>query len=346
MPGRNDPPSKLTWFYHNRPREGYGYSGAKIAQALQNGNHLTELRIVDMLEDGDYTRFGAKRWDTENEAVALCVPGWWPDLTAKRLAGFTMIEMTGIPEMHLKPMLTGAADLIIVPAQHSAEVFREAGIRCPIHVVPLGVDPLDFPLQDRSRRIGPYRILWSGTPDYRKGWDLAYRAFHKAFRGTKADVHLTLHFRKQPDPGLSCRDHNVTILHGSLPMRDYRRLLNESDLFVFPSRGEGWGLPPREAAATGKPVVATNWGGLQADIEHWALPLDVTGTEQADYGPWPKGTIGEWAMPDVDHLAHLMQWCYDNREIAAQAGHQASAWLSQHRSWRHTATGILEALAC
>ena len=38
----------------------------------------------------------------------------------------------------------------------------------------------------------------------------------------------------------------------------------QSDAFVMPTRGEGWGLPICEAMAMGLPVVATNFSGPTA----------------------------------------------------------------------------------
>jgi glycosyltransferase involved in cell wall biosynthesis len=62
---------------------------------------------------------------------------------------------------------------------------------------------------------------------------------------------------------------NVTLL-GS--RSDIPRLMNEFDVFVLPSLWEPFGLVTAEAMACGKPVVATNVGGLPEIVEH-----DVTG---------------------------------------------------------------------
>ncbi len=48
------------------------------------------------------------------------------------------------------------------------------------------------------------------------------------------------------------------------------------DLFIMPSRSEGWGLAALEAMAFGLPVIASNTGGLAEIVEHgktgWLIP--------------------------------------------------------------------------
>jgi glycosyltransferase involved in cell wall biosynthesis len=48
---------------------------------------------------------------------------------------------------------------------------------------------------------------------------------------------------------------------------DVAPLLSLSDIFVFPSEGEGLGLALLEAACAGKPVVATNSGAVPEVVE-------------------------------------------------------------------------------
>lgn len=48
--------------------------------------------------------------------------------------------------------------------------------------------------------------------------------------------------------------------HKSPNVEELRRLYNWADIFIFPSKNEGWGLTPIEAMACGCAVVGTNTG--------------------------------------------------------------------------------------
>ena len=60
-------------------------------------------------------------------------------------------------------------------------------------------------------------------------------------------------------------DDRVTLLGNQT---DVPRLMNEFDIFVLPSVWEPFGLVIAEAMACGKPVVATNVGGIPEIVEH------------------------------------------------------------------------------
>lgn len=67
---------------------------------------------------------------------------------------------------------------------------------------------------------------------------------------------------------------------GLLPSSDeVRKVLNRSDIFVFPSQGEGLPRGILEAMAAGMPVLSTPVGGIPEVIEHEYLfaPTDVEG---------------------------------------------------------------------
>jgi glycosyltransferase involved in cell wall biosynthesis len=65
---------------------------------------------------------------------------------------------------------------------------------------------------------------------------------------------------------------------GAVPKNDLIALYNAADAFVFPSRYEGFGIPPLEAFACGCPVVSSNATSLPEVVGDAALtfdPLDV-----------------------------------------------------------------------
>lgn len=313
------------------PHDGYGYGTRKLGQAL---HRLTdgEVATVDLRAQMQFDR----------PVVAVCVPDWLEGIAAPRLIAHCMFEATGLP-LHWAPALNRYTDAVLVPCAQNVSVFRNNGVNPPIYVVPWGIDPEDYPYTERVHRDAPYTFLWNGTGDRRKGWDVAYRAFRAAFEDRR-DVKLVLHFRQFPKGISGCEDPNVEVVAGIQTRAELRTMLADADCYVFPSRGEGWGLPPREAAATGLPVLVTNWGGLAEGIEHYALPLPVARTSPADFGFWTD-PLGVWAEPDFDALVTWMRWCAANREVAAAFGRRASAWLQTYQTWDQSAQALLDAVA-
>jgi glycosyltransferase involved in cell wall biosynthesis len=313
----------------------------KIVEALRGLG--VGVEAVDMLDEGGrYTGFGERGWAVDGVAVALCVPEWWAEIEAGGLVGYTMFESTRLPEERVG-LINRCAAVCVVPSTFCAESFREAGVVVPIRVVRWGVDVGDYPLLEREHGGRPYTFLWSGSPGFRKGWDLVYRAFWAAFGGS-AEARLVMHFRSMPRGVAGFRDGNVEVVEGLVERCELVRMMGEADCFVFPSRGEGWGLPPREAAATGLPVIATGWGGLADEIEHWGLALRVKGLAPAAFGKWERGEVGMWAEPDFDDLVELMRWCFAEREFVARFGRGAARWLGKWGTWERTAMGLMKVM--
>lgn len=330
----------FTFLAHRIARDGYGYSSIKIWEALKDVG--ADVRLVDMAVEGQMGEVGARRWEVEGRALAFCNPLWWPYIEADELIGFTMFETTRLPG-ELVEAIDGCVELCVVPTPFCARIFQEE-VDVPVRMVPLGVDTGDYPLMDRESHKGPYTFLWSGTPGYRKGWDVAYRAFWEAFGG-REDVRLVLHFREMPRGVTGWRDANVRVVEGKIPHGEWLGLLQEADCFVYPARGEGFGLVPREAGTTGLPAIATDWGGLSYGIEYWALALRVARLAPAAFGRWEAGEVGEWAEPDGEHLVELMRWCAgDGREVAREVGRAAGEWLATHATWEETARGLVEVM--
>ena len=314
-----------------KPCDGYGYGTIKIGEALRR---MTG-GAVELVSLEKVRRF-------EVPVVVVCTPDWLPEIEAPRVIAHTMFEATRLPVGWVEK-LNDYSDTVVVPCAWNAEVFVENGVLRPVRVARWGIDPEDYFPLDRADHDGPYTFLWSGTPDQRKGWDVAYRAFRQAF-GDRHDVRLVLHFRTLPTGVTGCDDANVEIVEGLFGRPRLREMLQAADCYVFPSRGEGWGLPPREAAATGLPAIATDFGGLAEEIEDWGIGLPIAGMSRAEYGFWTCD-LGHWAEPDQQRLQELMVWCVEDRAGAAGRGARAAAWLAEHGTWERTAREILDVAA-
>jgi glycosyltransferase involved in cell wall biosynthesis len=336
--------NSLTFMGHHLPLDGYGYATMEIAHALRVLRVGTPIpiKILDMCpQPGQFAPLD-ETWNVSGDVVALCTPDWLPGLLgAQRIVAYTMFEASRLPA-GWPELINQYAEMCLTPSTWCREMFIENGVRAPIHVARWGVNFMHYPILDRSDHDGPYTFLWSGTPDRRKGWDVAYKAFCAAF-GQSSDARLLLHFRYPLKGNPAFGDKNVTAINGLLERPMLRALLRGVDCFVYPSRGEGWGLPPREAAATGLPVIATDAGGLADELPEWGIPLDVRGQSRAGYGFWPEN-IGEWFEPEIDHLVELMRWCFSYRDRAAAIGERAAYWLAGHATWARTARAVLDCL--
>lgn len=122
---------------------------------------------------------------------------------------------------------------------------------------------------------------------------------------------------------------------------------NRTHAFVLPTYGEGWGLPFCEAAAVGKPIIATNWGGHLEYLNHDnSYLIDIDGLFHTDSFEfyWYRPEFGlKWAKPNVKHLAELMMLVYhdyDNALIKAEKCRQDI----QKYTWKYAAEKIIEVL--
>ncbi len=168
------------------------------------------------------------------------------------------------------------ATRIIADSCHTrADLIRLLGVRPErIEVVYLGVDETFRPVTDpaalaavRERYGLPERvILYLGTLEPRKGLDTLVAAFarlaadlpHHLVIAGKRGWYTEPLFRQVRALGLERRVH----FPGYVAAGDQAALYSLADLFVLPSRYEGFGLPVLEAMACGTPVVCSQAASL------------------------------------------------------------------------------------
>ncbi|MCS7003096.1 MAG: glycosyltransferase, partial [Dehalococcoidia bacterium] len=161
--------------------------------------------------------------------------------------------------------------------------------------------------------------------------------------GDDPDVRLIIKTRKG-EPLASLMDMTRSDHRLSLWMEDVPSVgdvFAMADCFVFPSRGEGYGLPPREAAATGMPAIVAAHTGLADGIDNYAIPIRNYQLRPA----WGMGAQDDdmlWFEPDIDELTHHMRWCYDNQHQAAEFGLKAATWVRAEQSWARATHRLME----
>ena len=251
-----------------------------------------------------------------------------------------MTENTGVPK-EWPDTVNANAERLIVPCQHNADVFAERGVRCPIHVVPGGTDPVEFPVLPRPLGRQPYTFLCISDRAPRKGHELVWDAFYQAFGDEKQtpDVRLLIKGRRNNIHWLNSfnfRDRRVSFWRTDVDSMS--EIYSMVDCVVVPSYGDGWGMIPREAAMSGKRVITTRYSGLEVGIDNWAIPLN-----NFTLGPaLPEDYNGQWAVPDIDEVIAQMRWCYEHQEEAQADGLKAAAWLRENQTWGHSARELIK----
>ncbi|NWG20310.1 MAG: glycosyltransferase [Chloroflexi bacterium] len=267
--------------------------------------------------------------------------------------GFTMLEFDRIPQEWVAQ--ANQMDEVWTPTGWGAEVFAASGITCPIHVVPLGIDPARFSPAPSKRVYLADRTMFLSVFEWgpRKGWDVLVRAYRAAFR--PADPVLLVLKIDCRAPGenpmralaelLPAPSPPVGVIYNrSLDATRLAELYRSADCFVLPTRGEGWGMPILEAMACGVPAIATAWSGHTTFLNrHNGYPLPIRGLVAADTG----GTYGRgarWAEPDGDALVDLLRHVAHNPDERAARGRRA-ADDARHWAWDRAVEAVCARLA-
>ena len=170
-----------------------------------------------------------------------------------------------------------AAASVLAVSTSVKETITSYGIESSkVEVVPVGVDPERFPLEESERRE-PRQILYVGWLNYNKGIDDLLHAVDRIRRGGER-IRLLLvgsaAYRKTRLEEEALRRladslglEDTVVFLGRQTQDEVARLMRESALLVLPSRAESFGAVLVEALASGTPVVATRSGGPEDIVQ-------------------------------------------------------------------------------
>lgn len=247
------------------------------------------------------------------------------------------------------------ADLIVTASSWCARVFAENLMPdCPpIRVAPLGVDEDWQPIRRDPPRGRPFRFLWVGAPNLRKGLGVLADPDHGAWPliAHEPDVELYLKTSFEIDlPEPVVRNGNVITDGRRLSRAELLELFRSADCFVFPTLGEGFGLTLAEAMCTGLPCVWTNYSGVTDFAAHavaakagHAIPYQMTDVGVHEYEM--RSQVAQ-AFPDV--FAAGMLDVLRRPVVHLRRAEQAARQIRWRFTWERRAElirGWLEGLA-
>lgn len=341
----------INYFGYFTPFGGYG---------IANFNWVKHLRRrgINVLPHGKFMpKEGEKEWDVLNEeekeiaslvferkriGIIETTPFDFDTIDTEIKIANTMCESSEIGDSWINAC--NKMDYVIVPNAFQFKAFANSGIKeSKLRIIPHGTETEKFPYFDREE----HELFTFGIVGYlndRKGVFDVIQAFASEFE-LHERVRLVLHstnadfnyykFFNDPRISTDC---------SYLSFEDLNSLYRSFDCFVFPSKAEGIGQPPREAMATGLPIIVGNYSGLE-DI---ALP-------QISYPIQPEKLVkginpnnieqpGYWAKYSLPELMYQMRYVYEHQQEAKEKGKKAAQYIRDNFSWPYAAVCMEEFL--
>ncbi len=183
------------------------------------------------------------------------------DFSPLTMPGRHMLRALYTFDIFIGRSIARAARIAAVSRAVAEETVRWFGVgRGTIEIVPNGVDDFFTPDGGEEEDF----ILFTGTLEPRKGIDILLDAW-SSLPAPRPRLVLC------GDAGWRVAVPDNVEVTGYVTRERLRQFYRRARLFVYPSRFEGFGIPPLEAMACGAPVIATRTGAIPEYAEGAAL---------------------------------------------------------------------------
>ncbi len=272
---------------------------------------------------------------------------------------FSTTEVDGIPVEWVQCF--NEMDEVWVTSEFSKNSFVNSGVQVPVFNIGEGVDPNYFH-PEIAPFVNPpkekFRFLSNFAWGRRKGVDVLFEAFRK---GLNEGDDVCLMLKTLPSySGHNIKDELKLVYDrkGAAPVYLYDlelqkwelgRLYTTGSVFVWPSRGEGFGLPALEALACGLPVIASNHSAHLEFLTKDGAPRPGVLLLSGKVEPYDKGDSiyypgFNWFNPDVDDLRRLMRQAFNNYEALREKALKSSEDVRKEFDWQVSTKKIVERL--
>lgn len=308
---------------------GSGWKGYNL-QAHDNEPYMTEEMKKMLYQQTVYNEDGSKSdlplyyYDGKYKPdVHIVLVGaehqyYYDEYDGYKIA-YNVWESTRYPDKFFNRLLQ--FNEVWVPSHWQLDCLVEQGYPADrIFVVPEGVDVEVFkPIKNKPKK-DKFRFLLFGRWEYRKSTAEILKTFTEKFKGMEDKVEMICSIENPfPYDGLTTTEERLKKYNIdpsllkiiNFPDRNqYVKYLQEGDVFVSCSRGEGWNLPLIEAMSCGTPSLYSNWGGQLEFTNGKGIPVKIKGLKPANIER--KEFPGEYCEPDFDDLGKQMMLTYEN----------------------------------
>jgi glycosyltransferase involved in cell wall biosynthesis len=298
---------------------GYGLAGYHTVVSLQALGH--DVRFKD---------------PSAPVELAFCMPDFseWSSPKAYHIQ-YTPWESTELKDGWLEAFNENC-DEVWTTSPLIREWYIKAGVKEPISIFEHGVDHEWSP--HRRKHSGKMKFLHIGEPAPRKGGQVTMDAFADTF-GNNPDYSLTIKGwnrswirAKRPDGSIAPPQelyNNIHTVYNTLEVEQMRSMVKAHNVLVYPSWGEGFGLIPLEAMATGMPVIMTDhW----APYKRFILPELIVESRLAK-SPWPEMHPGMMFEPSYDSLVKGFKTAAEDYDRLAGRAYRNAFKIHEEYDW-------------
>lgn len=283
--------------------------------------YATENMIASLTRLGYHVEKNDASADVQ---IAFDQPHNWKFIDGVYKIGYHPWESTKLKPGWVKIM--NQCDEIWTPSPLIAEWYRADGITVPVYVYEHGVDATTW-TPKRRKVEDKMRFLHVGLEAARKGGSETMRAFRTAFPNND-DVELTMKTIQDGwDVEYIGRAH---ILNERLSLPALVNLFHEHHVFVYPSYGEGFGLNPLQAIATGMPTITVPaWAPYKEFLDPELNISSILVKTQWSRSHHP----GKMFKPKFDDIVDHMRYAYENYDKVECTAHQRTLDIAVHYDW-------------
>ena len=305
----------------------------------------------------------------------LQLPNEWSPFIGKKAVGMSAVVETDV----CVPQWIDACNrmaAVVVPSKHAEKCLKASGeIKVPLHVIhesypdvtPTQLD-IDLPAEnnflmvaqltnqdvnlDRKNIINTIKWL---LEEFEGRQDVGIVLKTNLGRNTKIDQKIATNSLRQLLSAFRKGDFpRFKLLHGDMDDAEVMSLYKHPRIkaLVSATRGEGFGLPLLEAAASGLPVIATNWSGhldflgqgkfLPVSYDLKQVPQQLSSTAPGIFSPTAK-----WAEPKEEDFKRRVRKFLESPSVPQQWATELATKLQSSfnfESARQKYESVLESL--
>lgn len=220
-----------------------------------------------------------------------------------------------------------------------------------LHVFEHGVDSKIWTPRLRGQN-GVVRFLHIDSGSPRKRADIAKEAFKKAF-GNSLDYEITFKYSHIPPSGVDWNDAEVMQEHGdwetenirhireNMSLEDLIKLYHYHDVVIYPSEGEGFGMIPMQALATGMPVISTGrWCSYERYLNENIIESKLGQSDIIE----TYTRYGEVVLPSLESTVDLMKKVANDIENQSQVFYNQIEKVTSDYNWNSLSQKAIDGL--